>query len=393
MSDQPLPPTETSVSGQHAWLPDVELVTPPPPAHSCRIFIRPGLARDIGPLVRERFGQPRAVVVSDENVFPLCGEQVVGSLRTGGLDPVVCVLPPGEGNKHLATLMPAYQTVLSAGIDRSTPVVAVGGGVVGDMAGLLAATLLRGLPWVQVPTTLLAMVDASVGGKTGVNLDAGPGGKNLIGAFHPPDLVLCDPDTLATLPEAELSQGLAECIKHDLIADAGHLRRLTDLMPAVLGRDRDVLTELVRHNVLIKAEIVRQDPTERGVRAFLNLGHTFAHAFEAVSRHALPHGQAVGLGLLAASFVSRAMGLLPADQLELIESAVRAARLPVRLPPVLADRLGDAPAVLDAMSRDKKVQRNRVRFVLLAPAGNPVVRDDVPVELVGEALRWLRGSA
>ncbi|MFN4241963.1 MAG: 3-dehydroquinate synthase [Tepidisphaerales bacterium] len=388
-----LPPTSATASrddGREADDGPIVLTTPPPPPHTSRIFVRPGLLRDVGPMLRPLYGTAKAVVVTDSTVATHHLPALLASLTAADIEPVVCTLPAGEIHKHLGTLVPAYATALGAGIDRRTPVLALGGGVVGDMAGFLAATLLRGLPLVQLPTTLLAMVDASVGGKTGVNLTGELGGKNLIGAFHPADLVLCDPATLSTLPEHAVADGLAECIKHDLLADPDHLPRLVSRLPDVFACDGAVLTELVRHNVQIKASIVRQDPTERGVRAHLNLGHTFAHAFEAVTRHALSHGQAVALGLLAAGYVSVRMGLMPQPQLQLIAGALAAARLPTRCPDALAGRLLDATAVLDAMSRDKKVAAGRLRFVLLAPAGRPVVRDDVPETLVRDALVWLR---
>lgn len=364
----------------------ITLSTPPSPAHGCTIEVSPGLLSEVGDRVRSRFHSTKAIVITDSTVGPLHLPRLERSLRDAGISPVVHTLPAGEAHKHLVTLLPAYETCLAATIDRQTPLLALGGGVVGDMAGFLAATLLRGLPFVQVPTTLMAMVDSSIGGKTGVNQPGSGGGKNLIGAFHQPTLVLSDPALLSTLPEAELSNGLAECIKHDALADPAHLARLTSTLPGVFARRVNALADLVRHNVAIKARIVEQDPTERGIRAHLNLGHTFAHAFEAVTRHALPHGQAVALGLAAAAHLSVDLGLLSPAEREVLLAAVTAAGLPTTYPPPLAPLLTDPAPLLSAMAKDKKVESGRLRFVLLAPLGTPVIRSDVSPDSVRSAL-------
>lgn len=368
----------------------ITLSTPPPAAHACTIEVRAGLLAEVGPRVRSRFQSARAIVITDSTVAPLHLPGLERSLRGAGISPIVHTLPAGEAHKHLATLLPAYEACLAANVDRQTPLLALGGGVVGDMAGFLAATLLRGLPFVQIPTTLMAMVDSSIGGKTGVNQPGSDGGKNLIGAFHQPTLVLSDPALLATLPEAELSNGLAECIKHDALADPAHLARLIPILPGIFARDVDALTDLVGHNVAIKAHIVEQDPTERGIRAHLNLGHTFAHAIEAVTRHALPHGQAVALGLVAAAHLSVDLGLLPPAERDVLLAALIAARLPTTHPPQLARLLADPAPLLSAMARDKKVESGRLRFVLLAPLGTPVIRSDVTPDAVRSALLKLQ---
>jgi 3-dehydroquinate synthase len=249
------------------------------------------------------------------------------------------------------------------------------------MAGFVAATILRGVPFVQAPTTLLAMVDASIGGKTGVDH---PLGKNLIGAFHQPIAVLIDPRTLASLPASEMQSGLAECIKHDLIWDADSFAHLQEKICAALALDMEVLGELIAHNVAIKAKVVESDPFEQGERAHLNFGHTFGHAIENVSKFSFSHGQSVALGMCAAGFVSQKLGYITAGELGQIVATIRSANLPA------AGMKLDVDAVFDAMAFDKKVKDGRIRLVLLEKIGKAIVRDDMPGELIREALESIR---
>jgi 3-dehydroquinate synthase len=276
-----------------------------------------------------------------------------------------------------------YDQLLPARLERSTPILALGGGVIGDMSGFVAATLLRGVPFVQIPTTLLAMVDASVGGKTGINHSAG---KNLIGAFHQPMAVFCDPQVLRTLPPRDFRGGLAECIKHDLIRDAEGFATLEHrLQPDPQAMSIDDLAELVAHNVRIKAQVVAADPFERGERAHLNFGHTFGHAIESVSRYGYSHGESVALGMVAAAHLSRALGLLDASSVDRIARAIARAGLPTTGLTLATE------ALLATMQTDKKVVGGRLRFVVLDRIGNAVVREEVPPELVIRALDQLRG--
>jgi 3-dehydroquinate synthase len=249
------------------------------------------------------------------------------------------------------------------------------------MAGFVAASILRGVPFVQIPTTLLAMVDASVGGKTGVDHAVG---KNLIGAFHQPKAVLIDPQTLKTLPPRELRNGLAECIKHDLIRDAAGFEQLSGKLDAILSLDVTALTKLIAHNVAIKARVVEADPFEQGERAHLNFGHTFGHAIESVSNFAIAHGEAVALGMCAASYVSMKLGLLSDSDRQKILRTIEQAGLPAR------GLTLNIQQVADAMQFDKKVKSGKIRFVLLDGIGKATIRDDVPVTLVREALETLR---
>ena len=351
-------------------------ITLPDAAYTVRV--EPGLLARVGPLLRELTDAPRAAVLTDSIVAPLHLPAVVASLREAGIEPVVATLPPGECNKSLTALLPVYDQFLAARIERTTPVLAVGGGIVCDMAGFVAATLLRGVPYVPVPTTLLAMVDASVGGKTGVNHGIG---KNLIGAFHQPSAVLADPAALRTLPPAELAAGLAECIKHDVIRDPDGFATLEDTLDAILRCDVEAMTALVAHNVAIKASFVQADPLEHGVRAHLNFGHTFGHAVERASGYAVPHGPAVAVGMVAACMLAVDLKMMADADCQRVVRLIGRAGLPVGGVPV------DPAAVTDAMGFDKKVSAGRVRLVLPDGIGHVVVRDDVPPALVAAAVR------
>ena len=324
----------------------------------------------------------RAGIVTDSRVGPLYVQTVANSLKESGIDPVIVTIPAGEDHKTLRDLEPVFDVLLSARVERSTPVLALGGGVIGDMSGFVAASILRGVPFVQIPTTLLSMVDASVGGKTGINHAVG---KNLIGAFHQPIAVLIDPAVLETLPPREIRGGLAECIKHDIIRDAEGFGRLeTDIMRALWG-DVGYLSELVVHNVAIKARGVEADPFERGERAHLNFGHTFGHAIETVSHYSYSHGECVGLGMVAAARMAADLGMLDRMSVERIVRVIKLAQLPVS-----GLKLGTKDMV-DAMMFDKKVKAGKLRFVLPDRIGHVVIRDDVPVEAVTRAVDTLRG--
>ncbi|HZL36728.1 MAG TPA: 3-dehydroquinate synthase [Tepidisphaeraceae bacterium] len=346
------------------------------------ILVRRGLLADAGGLLAELTRSKKAAIITDSNVAPLYADALQVSLRRAGIEPIIAILPAGEDHKTLADIGPVYDALLGARIERTTPVLALGGGVVGDMAGFVAATLLRGVAFVQVPTTLLAMVDASVGGKTGINHAAG---KNLIGAFHQPIAVLIDPDVLETLPDRELRGGLAECIKHDIIRDAQGFADLERDISRALARDLDYLAQLIAHNVAIKAKVVEADPFETGERAHLNFGHTFGHAIETVSHYAWSHGECVALGMAAASKAAMDLGLLDERSQARIIALIEQAGLPVRglvLP---------TQAILDAMLFDKKVKAGQVRFVLPDRIGHVVLRDDLPVEAVARAVESIRG--
>ena len=349
--------------------------------HSYDVVIRPGVLADIGQRLRPLTKSKKVILVYDTNLPPEHRAAVATSLSADFDRVIECSVAPGEEHKTVATVDRIYDTALRAAIDRHTPLLALGGGVIGDTAGFAAATILRGIPFVQIPTTLLAMVDASVGGKTGVNH---PVGKNLIGAFHQPIAVFADPDTLKTLPPRELRGGLAECIKHDVIRNEKGFAAMEEHVGRALAVDVDFLTALVAHNVAIKARVVEADPFEKGERAHLNFGHTFGHAIENVSHYEYSHGECVALGMAAASRLAVDLGMLDEPSRRRIVAVIEKAGLPAR-----GLRL-DTGAVVDAMAYDKKVASGRLRFVLPDRIGHVVVRDDVPLEAVRRAVESLR---
>jgi 3-dehydroquinate synthase len=345
------------------------------------VTVEPGLLARAGEALRPLTQSNRVGVVTDDVVAKLHLPGLLDSLKSAGFEPIVSFIPTGEQHKTLATVSTVYDALLGAKIERSTPILALGGGVVGDMTGFVAATVLRGVPFVQIPTTLLSMVDASVGGKTGIDHAVG---KNLIGAFHQPVAVLIDPNVLKTLPPRELRSGLAECIKHDIIRDADHFAALEGSIPRALKLDVDALAELVAHNVAIKAKVVSADPFERGERAHLNFGHTFGHSIETVSNYAYAHGECVALGMVAVSRIAAKLGMIDESSVRRIIATIAAAELPT------GGMTLDVDAVVDGMIFDKKVKAGRIRFVLPDRIGHVVIRDDVPPEAVRLAVESLR---
>jgi len=322
-----------------------------------------------------------AAVISDSEVAPRHAAQLG--------DWPVLTIPAGERHKTLDTVRALYDGLLAAGLDRKGTVVALGGGVVGDVAGFVAATYLRGVDFVLCPTSLLAMVDASIGGKTGVDL---PQGKNLVGAFRQPRIVVADVDTLTTLPPAEFTAGLAEVAKHGLIADPLLWQRLMmeewHIDPRRLASDRllraDLQSLLVRA-IRVKRDVVQEDPFEDGRRAVLNLGHTFGHAIEQVSGYAIRHGDAVAMGLVAAARLSAALEACAPSLPMLVEAVLARLGLPTHIPPAL-----DAAALYAAMSTDKKKEAGHLRFVLLHDIGEVFIRADVPAAKVMATLEACR---
>lgn len=320
----------------------------------------------------------KVAIVSNTVVAPLYLERLRQGLAKVGAQGTAVILPDGEAHKDWATLNTLYDHLLAEHCDRTTPIVALGGGVVGDMAGFAAATYQRGVPFVQVPTTLLAMVDSSVGGKTGINH---PRGKNMIGAFWQPRLVIIDTDTLTTLPDRELSAGLAEVIKYGLIRDPGFFVWLEAHIEALLSRDAAALAHAIERSCRNKAEVVAADEREtarEGGRALLNLGHTFGHAIETgVGYGEWLHGEAVAVGMVMAAELSRRLGWLKAEDVERVRRLLSRARLPIAGP-----RLG-AERYLALMSHDKKVLAGRLRLVLLKGIGEAVTYADAsPDEIV-----------
>lgn len=336
------------------------------PRRSYPIYFEP-LAEVPALLRAAGFTPRRALLVTDAHVAAHYAAPVTEALKDAGWTLRRVTLPPGETTKAYPHLHAIYDAALPWGIDRQTPVLALGGGVVGDLAGFAAATLLRGLPLVQLPTSLIAQVDSALGGKTGINHASG---KNLIGAFHQPALVCADPATLATLPAREWTSGLAEVVKHALIADAGLFEALRTRWTEVLGRTPDVCTTLIPRAAAIKVGIVAEDEREAGRRALLNFGHTFGHAIERVAGYGtFTHGEAVALGMRAALHLSGR--LHPDFDADEADRLVR--QIPV--PEGLAD-LATAD-LMDAMRQDKKVQDGRLRLILLRRIGTAYVTADV----------------
>ncbi len=347
---------------------------------SYSILIGADLRSRLGPeCARLKLGS-RCALISDARVAPLPAQTALSSLERAGFTPCLITLPPGETAKRLRHVEACYDQLAAHRIERTSFVVALGGGVVGDLAGFVAATYLRGIPFVQVPTTLLAQVDSSVGGKVGVNLAAG---KNLVGAFYQPRLVLCDMATLDTLPERELRAGLAEVIKYGILYDAPFFRRLERDLPRLLGKDRATLAAIVARCCQIKAEIVGQDETETGLRAILNFGHTIGHAIEAISGYGkYLHGEAISIGQVAAARLSSSLAGLPAADADRIRTLFTRADLPVRIKLNSNQRR----RLFEAMKLDKKVSAGRIKFVLAPQIGKTVWGQTVPEQAVQQVL-------
>jgi len=332
-------------------------------------------------LLRPHVAGRQVMIVSNDTVAPLYLRKAQAALA--GLQCHSVVLPDGEQYKTWEVLNRIFDALLEKRCDRHVTLVALGGGVVGDMAGFAAACYQRGVPFIQIPTTLLAQVDSSVGGKTGVNH---PLGKNMIGAFHQPQCVLIDTVTLGTLPDRELSAGLAEVIKYGLIRDLDFLTWLEANMDALLRRDAAALAEAIERSCLNKAEVVAADERESGERALLNLGHTFGHAIETgLGYGSWLHGEAVAAGMCMAAALSARLGWITAADLARVEALVKRAKLPVRAPAKL-----DPERMLALMAVDKKAQDGRIRLVLLQAMGKAVVTDDYDPALMRAVLHEYR---
>ena len=340
------------------------------------IHIGAGILGDAGKLLAPLLAAPRVVVVSNPVVAALWLAPLRTALSAGGIASEAILVPDGETHKTLRTLEDILTRLLECRAERSTTVIALGGGVVGDLAGFAAATYQRGVPFVQVPTTLLAQVDSSVGGKTGVNH---PLGKNMIGAFHQPRAVLVDPACLATLPERELRAGLAEVVKYGAIRDREFFAALERDIERLLARDQDALARAIDRSCAIKAEIVTADEREAGVRTLLNFGHTFGHAIEAGAGYGeWLHGEAVAAGMVMAARLSTRIGAFPESDATRLRNLLARAHLPVDGAPLGAARY------LELMGRDKKVAAGAMRFVLLRTLGDAYLASDVPpAELAG----------
>jgi 3-dehydroquinate synthase len=341
------------------------------------IHIGSGLL-DRSDLLQEHLPRKRAAIVTNTTVAPLYLEKLQQTLANIGVSSVPVILPDGEEYKTTETLSQIYDALLRNRCERSTPLIALGGGVVGDMTGYAAATYLRGVPFIQIPTTLLAQVDSSVGGKTGINH---PLGKNMIGAFYQPQLVLADTDTLNTLPDKELAAGIAEVVKYGLIRDLPFLEWLEQNMGKLLARDTAALQYAIARSCENKAEVVAADERESGERALLNLGHTFGHAIESGMGYGnWLHGEGVAAGTIMAADLSQRLGWISVQDVSRIRHLFERAGLPVVAPDIGADKY------LEFMGLDKKVEGGKIRFVLLKEVGRAVVYGDAPAELLQQTL-------
>jgi 3-dehydroquinate synthase len=342
-------------------------------APSYDAIVGAGLLDTVGVTIAQLLAGPRCVIITDANVAPLFGDRVRESLVAAGFQPGLIAIPPGERSKTLEQVGLICDQLVADGLDRQSFVVGLGGGVIGDISGFVASIYHRGISHVQIPTTLLAMVDSSIGGKTGVNTGAG---KNLLGAVHPPALVLDDVDVLATLPARELNQGFAEIIKHAIIADA-------DMFDALHNVNRTDLIPLIRRNIEIKAGIVATDEMDRtGERALLNFGHTVGHAIESAGQYReFLHGEAVSLGIVAAGTISMKKAGLVRSQRDAIIDLLRSFDLPTRLP-------SDFPRekIFEALPFDKKFEGGQIRFVVTPKIGSASLSSDISAQDIREAV-------
>ncbi|BCX05740.1 MAG: shikimate kinase [Candidatus Roseilinea sp.] len=355
------------------------------------IVIGDGVLDALGFMLAGRGWTPPFAVVSDEGVAPRYGERALRALERAGLCGFLHVMPAGEAHKTLASVEAMYRAFSAQGMERTSAVIALGGGVVGDTAGFAAATFLRGVPLVQVPTSLLAMADSSIGGKVGVDTDFG---KNLVGAFKQPDLVVADVGVLESLPTRELRCGLAEIIKAALLSGGEAYARLREAAArGALGEGRaPALIGALTDAILLKRAIVQEDPFERGRRALLNLGHTFGHGIEAWSRFQLKHGEAVSLGMVCAVRLSHAMGFCQDALVQEVIGLLRSVGLPTALDDVrdtLADLAFTPDAIWSYMMSDKKKRAGKLRFILLRAPGDAFVSDAMPEAIAKDTLAWL----
>ena len=340
-----------------------------------------GILDDIGKKTKEYLSPSCVYIITDESILEHA-RKVQISMEKSGIASHMYIVPPGESSKTLETVQQIYSWLAGRKAERRHLIVAVGGGVIGDMAGFVAATYLRGMPFVQVPTTLLAMMDASIGGKVAVDL---PQGKNLVGAFYQPKFVLSDVETLVSLPERELNSGWAEAIKHGLILDEDLLGIFEDRVNEVRSLDRDIATEIIRKSVAIKANVVSRDERETlGIRILLNYGHTIGHAIESSTGYTkYLHGEAVSIGMMAAAKIGQFVGVLREEEVIRQEDVLKAYGLPVR-----AQGL-DAKEIIEATTSDKKTSDGIVNWVLLEGLGNAVTNNKIPINYVLDAVNFV----
>ncbi len=355
-------------------------------ARAYDVLVGPGLMARAAGLIAARLGNARCAIVTDRNVAACHLPALEASLAPQGRHLGTVVLPPGEATKCFAQLASLCERLLEMGLERRDLVIALGGGVIGDLTGFAASIVRRGVRFVQIPTTLLAQVDSSVGGKTAINT---PQGKNLVGSFHQPSLVLADIDLLATLPRREFRAGYAEAAKYGMIGDAAYFDWLEHNWEAVASRDADALARAVRVAVQGKADIVARDETETGDRMLLNLGHTFGHALEAWAGYSdrLLHGEAVAIGICLAFRLSQELGFVGNNSVARVEAHLAATGLPTRIADIAGASRPDAATLLKIMGQDKKVQDGRLTLILARGIGEAFITRDVAAETVRAFLK------
>jgi 3-dehydroquinate synthase len=345
-------------------------------AYRYKVLIGPGLLEQLGESARKYLSRGACAIISDSNVGPLLADRIKRSLTSAGFKPMLITIPAGEKSKTLKQAGAICEQMIAAGLDRKSFVIGLGGGVIGDISGFVAAIYHRGIPHVQIPTTLLAMVDSSIGGKTGANT---ADGKNLVGAIHHPILVIDDIDVLKTLPCREFNQGFAEVIKHAIIADA----KMFGMLQSWEASEALALQQLICRNIKIKAKIIGQDERDRiGKRALLNFGHTVGHAIERAGNYRkFLHGEALSLGIVAACAVSTKKAGLPPRQHDAVVDLLQQFELPIRLPKTFPRE-----KIFNAVKFDKKFQTGKIRFVLTPKMGSAYVSRDVTMEDIRQAI-------
>ena len=350
------------------------------PNISYDIHIGAGLLRSCAPFLSPLLKRPFVAIVTDENVAQAHLEVLTQTLGSAGISHVTKIVPPGEASKSFTGLETLVDWLLDNKVERQDMVIALGGGVIGDLTGFAASTLRRGVRFTQIPTTLLAQVDSSVGGKTGINV---PQGKNLVGAFHQPSLVLADLDVLQTLPDREFRAGYAEIVKYAAICDRPFFDWLESNLNALKSRDSQALSYAIAKSCQTKADIVAQDEKEHGARALLNLGHTFAHAYENLTGYSdnLLHGEAVGLGMAQAARLSVDLGLCPKKDAQALVNHLASAGLPISQTDVKGGPF-EATKLVNAMTQDKKVSQGVMTFILMKAIGKAFITNDVSAKQI-----------
>jgi len=333
-------------------------------------------------LIGKNHKAARYVIVTDSNVGRLYGPMMLDALTQAGLNTSIMEIPAGESSKNISTVMDIAGKLLTLGADRGTVLIALGGGVVGDLTGFIASVYMRSVPYIQIPTTLVGQVDSAIGGKTAVDL---PQGKNLLGTFYQPRAVFADLNFLDSLPQKEFNNGLAEIIKYGIIEDEKLFKLLEENMDAVKSRDLALLLKIIETCCRIKKSIVEIDEREQGLRRILNFGHTLGHALEAVSGYALSHGEGVALGMIAAARLSAKMHYLSEDELSRVEKVIAGASLPTMIPGSFA-----TDKVIDCLKMDKKKKDDQVHFVLVKKIGMPFVNGSISDQLIRDVLEEMK---